>query len=326
MLRKIAVLGAGTMGHGLAQLFAAHGLDVRLYDVHQQALESARRHIRRSLELIASERGTDTRETSETFESCEAEARIAYTTDLAAAVAEAELVIEAAPERLELKQALYRTLEPLVEPKTLVASNTSTFPLEQLSQEIGFAHRMLILHFFNPAVHVPLVEIVQPPGFPPEALAPVLALLRRCGKVPVVLNRDIPGFIANRLQAALLREALHLLASGVADARSIDAAVKHGPGLRWALHGPLETADFGGLDIWERVADQLFPLLDDTRTAPELLRRHVREGRLGVKSGQGLYPYADEAEVKRKVKDRDRRIIRLMQAIHTEEDIDHESE
>lgn len=309
MIVKAAVLGSGTMGHGIAQLFAAYGLQVNLYDISETALQVAARHIRRNLQLIASEDGTQ-----HAPDLAAIEGRICYTTDLVSAVCDVDLIIEAAPERIEVKQELYRSLEPLIKETAIVASNTSTYPLEQLAEGIAFGDRMLILHFFNPAIHVPLVEIVKMPATTESALEPILDLLRGCGKVPVVLKRGVTGFIANRLQAAILREAIHLLESGVAEAHDIDAAVKHGPGLRWALHGPLETADFGGLDVWEKVSGQLFPLLNDSRSAPELIQRNVREGRLGAKNGKGIYDYVDASAVENELAIRDRNLIRLLRA------------
>ncbi|MDF2670004.1 MAG: 3-hydroxybutyryl-CoA dehydrogenase [Paenibacillus sp.] len=311
MITKAAIIGAGTMGHGIAQLFAQYGLQVTLYDINEAALQSAARHIRRNLELLESERPKyDT-----TVRDIEAiEGLVQYTTNLRDAVHEADLILEAAPERLEIKHELYRQLESLIKPDAIVASNTSTYPLEQLSEGISFADRMLILHFFNPAFLVPLVEIVKQPNTPDVTLQHITELLRGCGKVPVVLKKDVTGFIANRLQSALLREAAHLLELGIAEAHEIDAAVKHGPGLRWALQGPLETADFGGLDVWEKVSSQLFPLLDVSRSAPEVIRRNVQQGRLGTKNGKGIYDYADAAALNQVLEERDRKLIRLVQA------------
>ncbi len=313
MIAKVAVLGAGTMGHGIAQLFAQFGLQVSLYDINDSVLQTAATHIRRNLELVASEQSAQSISTTR-LDVQSVVNLIEYTTDLKVAVQDADLVVEAAPERLEVKQTLYRQMEPLIKSSALVASNTSSYPLAQLSEGIAFAERMIILHFFNPAILVPLVEIVKHPQAFEESLTEVIDLLRGCGKVPVVLKRDCPGFIANRLQSALLREAVFLLESGIAEAHDIDAAVKHGPGLRWALQGPFETADLGGLDVWSKVSAQLFPLLDTSPSAPDLIMRNVQQGNLGTKTGKGIYDYEHKGTLNQVLEERDRKLIRLVQA------------
>ncbi|MEF3311959.1 3-hydroxyacyl-CoA dehydrogenase family protein [Paenibacillus sp. GYB004] len=316
MEQTIAVLGAGTMGHGIAQLLAQSGSRVYLYDPSEEALERAMQKIRSNVAVIRSERWGD----------CPSEdrvlGRIVCTPDPVAAVAGASIVIEAAPEKLELKRELYRLIERGIRADAIVASNTSSYVPEQLVEGMTFAHRFVVAHFFNPAHLVPLVEIVLHPQTNRQTAEPLIRLLEACGKSPVVLSANVAGFIANRLQAALLREAVHLLESGVASAREIDLAVTEGPGLRWALSGPLATADYGGLDVWERVSDRLFPELDTRTEAPESIRRLVRGQRLGVKSGGGFFEYPDgDANgadhglpdgVQDAVEQRDRKLIRLM--------------
>lgn len=216
---------------------------------------------------------------------------IRWSSDLASAVADADLVVETVTEKLEIKRELYRQLETLILPHTIVVSNTSSFALEVLSEGLSFADRMLIMHFFNPADVVPLVELVKLPSTPAALLEETAELLRSCAKAPVVLKKDIPGFIGNRLQAAILREALHLLENGVADADAIDTVVREGIGLRWALKGPFEVADAGGLDVWAKVAGNLFPELGSGTASVGMLERKVAQGELGVKSGRGFYGY-----------------------------------
>ena len=221
----------------------------------------------------------------------EAQEHILITGSLDAAVGDAEFITEAVPEQLPLKWQVFARIESLAPEAAIIASNTSTLPLSELTRYLARPERMLITHFFNPAHLVPLVEVVRAEHTPAEFVTTTLELLRRIGKIPVVLKKEVPGFIANRLQAAILREALHLVASGVADMHDVDTAVTAGPGFRWSIIGPLETADFGGLDTWQSVMNNLAPVLDDARTAPAVIKDLNRQGHLGVKTGQGFYAY-----------------------------------
>jgi 3-hydroxybutyryl-CoA dehydrogenase len=169
---------------------------------------------------------------------------------------------------------------------------------------------MVITHFFNPAQLVPLVEVVPHPSMPQAAVAEVLEMLRRLGKHPVLLRREVPGFVANRLQAAVAREAFHLLEQGVASAEEIDAAVTEGPGFRWPFVGPIEIAELGGLDTWQRVLDQLAPELCRDQQAPEAIRALVARGDLGAKTGRGLLDHAARPLADRLLA-RDRFLVRL---------------
>ncbi len=307
MFHNIAVLGAGTMGHGIAQMFAYHGLSVVVYDPNRQALENAQLKIRRNLLLLLQE------QEDIPFKLEQIESNLTYTCVLHETVRKTNLIIESVPEQLETKRELYQQITPLIQEDTIVASNTSTFALDTLSHQQPFANRMIILHFFNPAYLIPLVEIVQNGHMHPNVVQQIVNLLERCGKVPVVLKRDIPGFIANRLQAAVMREASFLLQSGVADAKQIDQAMTEGPGMRWAFSGPFENADFGGVDVWEKVTGHLFPLLDSSISAPKLIQEKVQAGQLGVKTGSGIYEYGNPEQWLRRVEERDKHFIQLLQ-------------
>lgn len=272
------------MGLGIAQLFAEHGCQVTLYDPKLQSLNE------RSLDAAASP-------------------SIVFMSDFEKAVTTADLIVEAVPEQLDVKRDVYARLEPLIKPQAIIASNTSTFALRELAANLSFEDRMIVTHFFNPAKHVPLVEIVGLPSTSPAILNEVISLLQHCGKSPVVLNKDIPGFIANRLQAALMREACYLLENGVADARQIDTVVSDGLGLRWALKGPFEIADLGGLDIWAKVTGHLFPELSRSSEAPQSILERAGSGELGVKSGRGFYEYEDGPHASEQLSDRMKQLV-----------------
>jgi len=266
----IAVLGAGRMGASISRLLsAAH--DVRTFD--------PRNHV-----AVAAVEDT---------------AAIACET-LREAVEGATLVVESAPENLQVKHELYAAVDA-VNPNVLIASNTSSLLPSVLAEGLIAPERFLVTHYFNPADIVPLVELVPGPLTKPESLERWETILLALGKAPVRLTVERQGFVANRLQAALIREALALEREGVADATTIDRVMTAGIGPRWAAAGPFRSMDLGGLDIWTAVCDQLFPTLAEDRSAPANLRSKYETGRLGDKSGEGFFDHThglDQAIVK----------------------------
>jgi 3-hydroxybutyryl-CoA dehydrogenase len=304
MIKKIAIIGSGVMGSGIAQSFAVSGYFVTINDIKEELLYHAQNRISENLSLLMEEGALTDREKQGAL------ANVTYSVDLEGAVRDADFIIEAIPEVIELKLNLYQQLEEIIKPDAIVASNTSTLPISQLMEKASFAERMVITHFFNPGHLVPLVEIVQHDETKPEIVKTTMDLMRKIGKSPILLKKEIAGFIANRLQTALMREAFYLLKEGVADAEDIDTAITAGPGFRWAFTGPIEIADFGGLDTWQRVFDNVSPVLDQSKEAPDLIRDLVAEGKLGTKSGEGIFTY-EESTVSQKINERDRNFIKL---------------
>ncbi|TKH00259.1 3-hydroxyacyl-CoA dehydrogenase family protein [Peribacillus simplex] len=304
MIKKIAIIGSGVMGSGIAQSFAVSGYFVTINDIKEELLHRAQNRISENLSLLIEE-GILTDQEKQV-----ALAHITYSVNLEGAVRDADFIIEAIPEVIELKLNLYEQMEEIIKPDAIVASNTSTFPISQLMEKASFADRMVITHFFNPGHLVPLVEIVQHDETNPEIVKTTMDLMRKIGKSPILLKKEIAGFIANRLQTALMREAFYLLKEGVANAEDIDTAMTAGPGFRWAFTGPIEIADFGGLDTWQRVFDNVSPVLDQSKEAPDLIRDLVAEGKLGTKSGEGIFTY-EESTVSQKINERDRNFIKL---------------
>jgi 3-hydroxybutyryl-CoA dehydrogenase len=305
IVKKVAVLGAGLMGRGIAQLYAQAGYPTHLYDINDKFLESAKQIIDENLTLMV-DKSLITQGDKQA-----ALARMTFTTDLKQAVQEVEFITEAVPEILELKLELFKKVEQLTNPGTIIASNTSTIPLSQMVKGITQPNRFIITHFFNPAHLVPLVEIVKTEQTSDHVIETIMNLMKRIGKKPVLLKKEVPGFIANRLQAAMVREAFYLLNEGVAEAEDIDTAITSGPGFRWAFIGPIETVDYGGLDTWKRVIENLAPELDKTEAAPQVIADLVEKGHLGTKTGQGIYSYIDTS-VSEKVKERDMNFIELL--------------
>ncbi|KGR90900.1 3-hydroxybutyryl-CoA dehydrogenase [Ureibacillus massiliensis 4400831 = CIP 108448 = CCUG 49529] len=302
----MAVLGAGTMGHGITQLYAQAGFDVYLYDINGEILQDALNKISTNLDLLFQENAITLAEKEKTLQ------YIFTTTNLEEAVSGSKFITEAVSENLNVKFDLFKQLEEIVDKDAIIASNTSTFSIKQLSEGVQKKDRLIITHFFNPAHLVPLVEVVKSEEIAQEIIEHTVAILKGIGKKPVVLKKGIPGLIANRLQAALVREAFYLLDNGIADAKDIDLAVSAGPGFRWAFIGPLETADFGGLDIWKSVVENLAPLLSKEEKVPPFVKEKVDNGQFGTKTGNGLFTYQGNDEVQNKIRERDIHFIRLL--------------
>ncbi|HAT5000972.1 TPA: 3-hydroxyacyl-CoA dehydrogenase family protein [Serratia marcescens] len=286
-----AVLGAGLMGVGIATHFIRHGHEVLLYepDPHRRAEAPA----------VASGILAELSDVGQ-FDNDEREAalaRLRVTGDLNA-VARARLLIEAIPERLELKHALYEQLEGLIADDAVIASNTSGLPPDELAARMTHPQRLLIAHFWHPPHLIPLVEIVPGSATEPRHLAAVQALLGEMALEAVLLERAAPGFVGNRLQFAVLREALHIVHSGIASAEVVDQVMRASLGRRYAMVGPLEAADMTGLPTVADIARHLFPELATGDEMMALVEQRLQRGDSGQRSGRGFYLW-DEARRER---------------------------
>lgn len=224
------------------------------------------------------------------------------------------LVVEAVPENLELKRETFAALERVAPADAILASNSSSFPISRIAEGLGNPQRMAGLHFFMPAHLVPLVEVISGARTSPGTADRLIGLMRDCGKRPVHVRRDVPGFLGNRMQLALLRESLALLEAGVASAEDIDAAVRYGFGARYLAAGPLMQKDLAGLDVHAAAATTIYPTLDTSTEPRAVLTGKVEAGRLGVKAGGGFYdwPGASGAEARRAYERRLRAAIALL--------------
>ncbi len=305
-----AVLGAGTMGHGIAQVLALAGHDVRLYDPDTKAHEKARQAMAKSLALLV-ELGLNT---AEQATSCLE--RISYHTDLSSACAGVGLVVESVPEVMELKRQIYASIEELVPPETIICTNTSALSISELARDLKHPDRFVGAHFWNPAQIIPCVEIIKGERTSDQVFDRVVEIIREAGKEPVRVLKDVPGFLGNRMQHALQREALSLVEQGVALAEDVDKVVQHGFGLRLALMGPIERADLGGLDTTLKVQKYLLPYLDCRQTASPSLEKQVEAGRLGLKTGAGFFEWPPE-KTTRIVSQRDRALLSIIQLKRT---------
>jgi 3-hydroxybutyryl-CoA dehydrogenase len=278
----IAVIGAGLMGAGIALVFAAAGHRVALFDAMSGARATALPRIRDNLKAIG-------------LDPASAAAVILHS-QLATAVADADFVIEAAPEDLALKQALFAEIEDTAKPAAILASNTSVIPITSIMERLRHKTRALGTHWWNPPYLVPLVEVIRTVDTSDATVEATLKLLASVGKTAVEVKKDVPGFIGNRLQHALWREAVALVADGVCDAKTVDDVVKASFGTRLAVLGPLENADLVGTDLTRSIHNYVLPALDRSTAASPYLDRLVGEGRLGFKSGEGFRKWTPEQQ------------------------------
>lgn len=277
---RIAVIGAGLMGHGIAQVFAVAGHDVAVHDAQAGALDGLRSRIAANLDNLDLPRGP--------------EERVAGFADVAECVADAAIVIEAAPEKLALKQAIFADLVRYAPRHAILASNTSVIPITDIAGDLDTADRILGTHWWNPPFLVPLVEVVGTARTAPQNIEAMIALLTSVGKTPVHVRKDVAGFVGNRLQHALWREAIAIVAEGIADARTVDTVVKASFGRRLAVLGPIENADLVGTDLTLDIHAVVLQHLNRAAEPSPYLRALVEDGRLGMKSGEGFRTWTDE--------------------------------
>lgn len=274
------------MGHGIAQIFAAAGHSVAIHDPAADVLNAAPQRIKEICDLL----GQDP--------ACVEQ--VTLHDNLVSAVAEAELVIEAAPENLTLKQSIFAELVAATGPETILASNTSGIPISQIAAKSSQPERIVGTHFWNPPHLVPLVEVIQGEKTDPVMVEECIQLLRSVGKTAVHAKKDIPGFIGNRLQHALKREAIALVENGVCDAETVDLVVKEGFGMRLGVMGPLENSDLVGLNLTLAIHETLLADLDTSAGPQKLLQDKVANGDLGMSVGQGFRSWTpEEADAQR---------------------------
>jgi 3-hydroxybutyryl-CoA dehydrogenase len=281
-----SVIGSGLMGTGIAAVFAAAKMKVTLIDTDEKRLGESKSRIQGiAAELLSAELIEDSPDA--------VAARVDCASDLEACK-ESDLILEAIFENLEAKHALYTQLEQIVSPSTIVGSNTSGLLPSALCRPFRHPERFLVIHFWNPPHAIPLVEVVPNPATRPEVTESVLQFLRSVKCDPVLVAKEIPGFIGNRLQYAVLREALAIVRSGAATPEAVDTAMKASLGPRYSVVGPIETADLGGLDTFFTIASYLMPLLAKDEEVLQLMKEKVAAGKTGLRSGEGFYPWPKE--------------------------------
>lgn len=299
------------MGHGVAQLFAQAGKNVHIQARRQESLDQARELITNSLKIMVEKDMLTKSKMEETL------SHISYTTNLYEALENADFVLESIPEVLELKLDTYEIVESVVSENTIISSNTSTFPLKDLTQRAKNPERFIITHFFNPPQLVPLVEIVKVAQTDEKVIQATYDLMKEIGRSPVILQKEVPGFIVNRIQVAMLREAFHLMEMGVATAEDIDTVMKGSMGFKWAFCGPMESQDLAGLQTTKYMVENLLPELSDVKEPPAFLTEMVENHQLGIRTGKGFYTYA-ENQAAQKIRKRDDDFLELLKLLDRE--------
>jgi 3-hydroxybutyryl-CoA dehydrogenase len=290
-MKTIAVIGAGMMGPGIAQVFATHGHPVQVQGRTAAKLSTVKDRIRTNLTRMADYGLVKSSEIPNILD------RIGVTGELGLALRNADVVIEAITEDLGMKQELFADLDRLCPADTILCSNTSVMSITQIGERAIHRDRIVGTHFYQPPFLVPLVEVVRTEFTAPAHMDTVFELMQSAGKVPVRVQKDVPGFIANRMQHALWREAFALIDEGICDAATVDTAISNSFGLRLPVLGPVANADLVGLDLTIAIHNYVLPHLNVSTVPCDTLRARVKEGKLGFKTGSGFLDWTDESMV-----------------------------
>ena len=285
-IRNICNVGTGTMGHGTAVMFAKAGYNVKMYGRTQESIDRGMKGVRSALETYKAHQLVTEAEIPEIL------GRVKGVTSLEEAAKDADFVIESVAEDLAVKQAMFKQLDKLCPAHTIFATNTSGLSPTAVAEAVSRKDKFVVAHFWNPPHLVPLVEVVPGKHTAQSTVDLTWALMEKIGKKPVALKREALGFIGNRLQLAMLREALYIVQEGIATAEAVDATVRYSLGRRYGVTGPLESADLGGLDIFQNISGYLYKDLCNDPVSSPLLAETVARGDLGAKTGKGFYDYS----------------------------------
>ena len=287
-ISRIAVIGAGLMGHGIAQEFASAGYHVLMHDVTDEQLQTARTQIEANLNVFAENAIIEKDNVSSALQ------RIQTSTELATVAENADFVIEAVTENLPLKQQIFEELDAICPPHTILASNTTALMPSQIGVNAKRKDQILNTHYFNPPYLIPLVELVRSPDTSDETVSVAFELLTAIGKTPAIIEKEALGFVGPRLQAALIREAFAIVERGIASAETVDLVVRNSFGRRLSVAGPFEVFELAGWDLVLAAFEELYKDLNSSDDINPLLRQMVESGKLGVKSKEGFYEWTDE--------------------------------
>jgi 3-hydroxybutyryl-CoA dehydrogenase len=290
-VKKIAIIGGGNMGHGCAMVFAGSGYPVGLYSRRAETLEKAVVGMRSDLTFLAEQGLGKTEDVEATM------ARVTTTQIMEEAATDADFVLECVAEDMTLKQDTFQKLDQMCKPDAILATNTSVMSPTEIASKSQKRDRIIGTHWWNPPFLIPLVEVVQTEETPAWVIDVTMDLHRAIDKHPVHCRKDVPGFVANRLQHALWREAISIVERGIADAATVDESLKYGPGLRLPVLAPLENADMVGLDLTLSIHSYVLKYLEDSHEPSPLLKEKVEKGELGFKTGGvGFQEWTPEAQ------------------------------
>jgi 5-formyl-3-hydroxy-2-methylpyridine 4-carboxylic acid 5-dehydrogenase len=306
--RKVAVIGSGTMGPGMAATFARNGFETTLFDIKPEQLDKAKG----AVDFVYT---TLTNGGFMTAEEADAgRGRLTYTNDLASALSGAEFVVETVPERKDIKQQVFQEIEALVGDDVIIASNTSGIPISDIASVTKSPGRVVGMHWSNPPHLIPVIEVIRGAQTSDATANSTVEMVKAIGMVPAIVDKDIAGFVENRILYAIMREALHLLDEGVASAEAIDTITKWGIGYKLAVIGPLELLDVAGLDIYNSVASYLNADLNASSDISPTVTSKVAEGKLGMKTQGGLFEYTPE-KIQQLQQQRGRKLVATRKAL-----------
>lgn len=308
-IKKIGIAGAGTMGSGIAQIFARKGYKVIVTDIKEEFLENSKKLVLIFNSSLIEEGLMIESEAKNILKN------INYSLDKEAFL-DCDVIIEAIIEKMDIKQEFWREVEEIVKTDAIFATNTSGLSITEISKKLKNKGRFIGMHFWNPPHIIPLVELIRGEGTKDETVNILLELVKRIDKQPVIVQKDAPGFIGNRIQFAVFREALNIIEEGIATVEDVDRAMKYGPGFRYPIIGPLETADLGGLDTFYYISSYLFNNLSHVKEPQEILKNLMENNQLGVKSKKGFYDYT-EGKDEEAIKRRDKMFFKMLKHIHS---------
>jgi 3-hydroxybutyryl-CoA dehydrogenase len=307
---RVAVIGSGLMGHGIAQVFAKAGCQVKLHDVSADLLAQAMMRIRFNLTTMANNGLQEPSEIDAIM------SRIEPTTDLQRAVESADFVTEAVFENLDVKVKLFGSIEPMAPRNAILASNTSMIKMSDIAKEVTHKERLVTTHWFNPSHLIPVVEVVRSPETSEETVEWTMDFLDKMGKEPVRVLKEVPGHLINRIQFALNREILSLIEKGVATPEEIDKGVSHSLALRLVASGPVKTIDINGLELYYYGMRDLYKDLDVSPAPQDILRQKVERGEVGRRSGKGFFEYEVAGSLTSLEIERDDGLMQLLKLLY----------